>query len=203
MSESKAGRGGGQPFAASLGQAFGSFLPGVIIGFMKRVALPLWLDKALVGVGEKAHVSRRIVCDNVIEEILGAGVTQLVRVTGWTNKSVSGRNRNSRLAGAQLARATPDQIKLPLCGVEMEREVRSSWWKLGKLDLEGVTAFCNALVEMSPEGLGDMAAKEMKATPRRATLDPRDFGFFGLLHKRASRTPNDQRPLAKARVAAG
>ena len=106
------------------------------------------------------HVGLGLVGDDDEGEVFGAGVDELVGLSGWEDEVVAGFDGFFALGGAHLAAAAEDVVGLPLRGVLMEGEIGLSGGNALDFEVKGVAAAPGAGVLLPACGDGQGAAGE-------------------------------------------
>jgi hypothetical protein len=138
----------------------GSLLAFEVVHFLNLENLPLWLGHPFAGVGVVDHIRLRLVSDDEEGEVFGAGVDELMSLSGREDEVVTRLDRLPALRRACLAAAGEDVIGLPLGGMLVERKVDLPRRDAVDFEVERVAAAPGADVLLPSSGDGQRTAGE-------------------------------------------
>jgi hypothetical protein len=109
----------------------------------------------LVRVGVTPHVRRRVVGDEVVEQVGVAGVGELMGLARRVKERIARDGGRGAGGGAHGAGAAQEDEQLPLCGMRVERPRGLAGGNLGEFEVEGM-AFARPAVEHVADGAGQV-----------------------------------------------
>ena len=119
-------------------------------------------EAPFIGVGVVPDFRHGIVRDQIVEQIIIAGIDQLMRAARRMHHDVARSHLASFVTMAHYTRTTDDPITLPLGRVAMKRTTGFAGFQFPAFQIKGVTAMGQCRIHHCPQSLGYLLACAMK-----------------------------------------
>lgn len=182
---------------------FKSFFTLVIIHVGHLENLPLKFPVAVAfeepfpGIGILANFNRRIVGDDVVNQILRAGIADLMRFTRQVNETIAGTDFDFTFRRPDLAMPAQHDIEFPLCRVRMIWPVYRAGRYAREFQIKRMPTASGAGVFLAAKCKRNVPAKQMELSFGRFHFHPLNLILVGLVRRNASVAADGKRPKRK------
>jgi hypothetical protein len=129
----------GQRFGSSDWLGVGLLFSIIIICLKHPKTLALWLREPLAAVGIMDNIGKRVVSDDIINQVITSSIAKVVRLFWRTDKYIANANGYGFGWRSHLPTARNNHVKLPLGGMGMQWPSRATRWNSDKLQIKRMT----------------------------------------------------------------